>query len=175
VVEFLLFAVMAMESVLLLCSPTYLPWRTQLTATVTQCYIDLKVPEEAAKSVRRQLGLLKDQRQLETLEPIPLDPAVATVYQQTENRLNVLLFRATAEGAASEAAVLEALAALEAPYDRVRALLEALRDPTRRTVRHGALPGTPHANIMHERGSPACRPTADPAVRSIAVGELDSR
>jgi hypothetical protein len=36
VVEFLLFAVVAMESVLLLCSPTYLPWRTQLTATVVQ-------------------------------------------------------------------------------------------------------------------------------------------
>jgi hypothetical protein len=67
---------------------------------------------------------------------------VVAVYQQTEKRLHVLLFRATAEGAATAAAVLEAAAALPAPYDRVRALLEALRDPTRRTVRHGSMPGT---------------------------------
>ena len=43
VVEFLIYAVLALESVVLLCSPKYLPWRIQLVVAVCQCYVDLKV------------------------------------------------------------------------------------------------------------------------------------
>ncbi|KAK3284113.1 hypothetical protein CYMTET_8217 [Cymbomonas tetramitiformis] len=139
VVEYLVFAVLALENVLLLCAPKYLDWRLQLCKAVCQCYIDLKVPEEAEKFAARALDKIKEQVHLESLDPLPLTESSEAVYKASENNLNVLLFRTQHESLANADAVLAKLEeTFSAEGDRLRALIEAVREPTRRTVRHSA-------------------------------------
>lgn len=68
----------------------------------------------------------------------------------------MLLFRTShADLATPEAAVQLLQKELDTPGDQVRAVLEAMRDPSRRTMRHSPLPGsqlppavTPHPPLL---------------------------
>ncbi|MBZ3883202.1 Cilia- and flagella-associated protein 54 [Sciurus carolinensis] len=127
--EYLLWASMCMESSVPLLSVRYLTWRTTLYTAVCQCYYDCQVGVHGEAFARRGLAKIDELRQLELM---------SSSQSQEESRR---YFREATIKLPWPRTITERL--LDEMFDssasRFLAVLEALSDPTRRTLQTGPI------------------------------------
>ncbi|GBG67896.1 hypothetical protein CBR_g1015 [Chara braunii] len=137
VTEYLLWALLSVEEVVLLCPAKYLHWRVQLYYAVCECYADIKELDHARKFVQRGLDQVKELEELEKLDPIPTPPATTAAYAKANRELNILKFKYSVMKGNTPDAIVDTLSTyFESPTDKLIAIAEALCDPARRIVRH---------------------------------------
>ena len=92
--------------------------------------------DASADFISRAFEQIEDLKRLEALDPLPQNPEVAAMYGEAERRLRVLAATRDEDAATVLSRFDDEGHFASAPGDRARFLLEMLRDPKRRDVKH---------------------------------------
>lgn len=93
VLEYLLFAALAMETSIPLLELKYLPWRSTLYSAVCQCYFDLKLIEEGENFARRCLTQINELYELELASENGEKGARSREFREAVIKMGVYLFK----------------------------------------------------------------------------------
>ena len=134
VVDYLNWSILAMESLVSLCTIKHLAWRTRLYATICQCYLSIaktfpescQTYQEAAKAcLTRALDKIKQLRREEEMDP----PLPATVDEELSRaKTNIRMLFLQFQNVSSS----KVLAEFPTPQIQMRAIMEVLpqsKDP----------------------------------------------
>ncbi|XP_047407155.1 cilia- and flagella-associated protein 54 [Sciurus carolinensis] len=161
--EYLLWASMCMESSVPLLSVRYLTWRTTLYTAVCQCYYDCQVGVHGEAFARRGLAKIDELRQLELMSSSQSQEESRRYFREATIKMAVMIFKRgvfesrrktktvfrpkirlnlkEAQSLPWPRTITERL--LDEMFDssasRFLAVLEALSDPTRRTLQTGPI------------------------------------
>ena len=140
--QFLAFAVLALDTDLTFSLPEHLPLRIDLYLALAKCQQTVGMQEEALTTIQQGQAAISAIEKLEQLEPLPPPPEAQAAYQQAKTRLNTAHFAITAATLPTEQAVKDALQSMfSADSDRLTALAVSLL-PTapNRVVKHQPCP-----------------------------------
>lgn len=127
VLQFLVFACLALEADISFSLPAHLPLRIDLYLAVAQSQQSAGNPAEALTTVQRGLSAIASIEKLEQLDPLPPPPEAQAAYLQAKTRLNTALFAMSAPLLATEQAAKDSLDSMfEADADRLAALAASL-------------------------------------------------
>ncbi|CAN0183838.1 unnamed protein product, partial [Pylaiella littoralis] len=99
VAEFLVWSILAMESMVSLSTVKHLPWRTRLAAASCYALEDAGKPEAAAKCADHAIEKVSELRRQEGMDP-PIPPNVLGALDAAEGDLKLLTFKYAAVAAA---------------------------------------------------------------------------
>ena len=158
VVEFLVFATLCTEAHVLLATPQHLGWRVSIVEETCRCYDDCGLMDASADFISRAFEQIEDLKRLEALDPLPQNPEVAAMYGEAERRLRVLAATRDEDAATVLSRFDDEGHFASAPGDRARFLLEMLRDPKRRDVKHSPPEGRAEVAMakVKEWATPLC-------------------
>lgn len=141
-IQFLAFAVLAMDTDLSFSLPEHLPLRIDLHLALAHCQHRVGLQAEALATIKKGLTAVTSLEQLEQLEPLPPPPEAQAAYMQAKLQLSTAQFALTAAALPSEQAVKDALQALfTSDNDRLAALaISLLPTAPSRVVKHQPCP-----------------------------------
>lgn len=142
VLQFLAFAVLALDTDLTFSLPDTLPLRIDLYLALATCQEAAGMQAEATTTIQQGQAAIAAIERLEQLDPLPPPPEAQAAYQQAKARLNAAHFARTAASLPSEQAVKDALQSMFASDgDRIAALAVSLLPVApNRVVKHQSCP-----------------------------------
>ncbi|XP_066927211.1 cilia- and flagella-associated protein 54-like isoform X2 [Clytia hemisphaerica] len=93
VLEFLIWSCVSMECSVPLMTVKYLGWRTQLYATTSLCFYDLKADQAAEEFAKRGMKKVLELQEIEKISTSPVTPETKFVFKQSRIKMDALIFK----------------------------------------------------------------------------------